>query len=783
MKYLALALLIATSAHAENSDDVFLNLPGQTGNPAAAMDKLTRSGHITPKVLQHPWIQFYYVQPTVFVGEKATIKYYVTDFDHVKVRFGDTSKRFDVTLGYSSDGVNFKEMVQRGVPSGDGAFVLPALPRGDYFVRLSCIDLSNKDVVSRTVWMDFRVRTKEEMTIPEDKIERPSLATLKAAGVVAEANNFYHIEPVEVPDGVEFPVGIYAQIKLNHKKEKARKDQIFSTISNLVATAIASPRGRKLIADHAEGYVVFAPSKNGKFIYRTKDWRVVVPGARHNAAALETRAGLNSTNFTAYLAARAAAGVRKIILPKATWRLSTECEMFIPSGLTLDLNGGKLKLNTTKVQHACPIQFFRTSDTHLMNGEIEGCYFEYDYENCGTKNPEHVGCLEMRGDARYCSFENLSIHATVSSGTSFGYTWLEDPTARPKFEVREWLKLNPCPRLAGTPEKKKGRKIIPAINWEKGRLAADGTVRDQGEGCYTSPVVDVTKHAQRNPFLSVSRFLGYRGMDGVSDYFTIAFYDAAGKFLHREIGFQYHRVLIPKGAATARISVEADSLETANKCKLAAFMTYHPRHCVWKNIRYEYCRTQGLSLTDGFNMLFDTIELSYCGDESCRCASDAEDGWDGMQNFTFRNIVCHDNPNGDFTVCCGHSFVYENCSMRWHMSQRVHSPIVRNSTIKGGTWDALTRTRNGYTRFENNVYDISSERGLTVGRTASAIKKGKVTPDWCVVLEGGVFRGKPNQPIKLTAGETGYYRNCTFENVEKTGPADHFINCKEIKSK
>ncbi len=764
------AALFSLAAGAE--EDLFLNLPGQTGNPAAEKPK-TPLTHVTPAALRHPWIQLYYVEPTVWAGEKAKINYYVTDFDHVKVRFDDASKRFQVTLGISSDGITFKEHVQKGVPSGDGVFEVAGLVRGDYVARLSCVDETGCS--SRVVWFDFRVRTNEEMTISAAQTERPTLADLAAAGVLPDPASFYHIEPVDVPDGVEFPVGIYEQIALNRKENKAKKEQIFATISNVVSHAIASPRGRKLVADHAEGYVVFAPAKNGNYIYRTKDWRRVVPGSRHDAAAVEARAGRTSTNLTAYLAARAAAGVRKIILPKATWRLSTASRLLIPSGLTLDLGGGKLKLNTTKVQYASPIRMFRTKDTHLVNGEIEGCYFEYDYENCGTKNPEHVGCFNLEGDAAFCSVENLFVHDTVSCGTSFGLSWLENADEKPQFEVREWGKRNAIVAFAGTKERKIGTKIIPAVNWERGRLASDGTVRDNGEGCFTSPVKRLGK-LTKNRFLTVSRFLGYRGMSGVSDYFTIAFYDANGRFLRREVGFQYHRVLIPAKADTMRISIEADSLEKANACDLKAFMTAHPRHCSWRNVRYVRGRTQGLSLVDGFNMLFEDIDISFCGDESCRCASDAEDGWDGMQNFTFRNIVCHDNPNGDFTVCCGHSFVYENCTMRWWMCQRVHSPVVRNSTVKGGRWDALTRTRNGYTRFENNVYDCKT---LTIGTPANLVKRKGVKPDWEVVLNGGVFRGT-GEPMKLTAGETGYFRNCTFENVVKEGPADHYINCKEV---
>jgi len=734
------------------------------GSVAAAPE-----AHVTPDVLKHPWAQLYYVEPTVVAGQDATVPYYVTDFDHSKVRFGDTTKRFDVTLGISSDGTNFAEQVQRGVPSGDGRFALSSLGRGGYVIRLSCTDADGR--VSRPVWSEFRVRTTNELAIAEAQTERPDVAELAKRGIVPDPEAFYSIVPVELPDDVKAPVSFRERMQLKGKKNADKKAALDAALSNAVVTAVASDEGQALVAAHPKGYVVFAPAKKGVFIFRSRDHRVVVPGARHDAAATEARAAATSKGLTAYLAERAAAGVRKVVLPKAVWRLSAKGRVLMPNGLTLDLNGGKLKVNTTKVTKAEPILFFRTQDAHLVNGEIEGCYFEYDYEHCGTTNPEHVGTLMTRGDATDCSVENLTIHDTVGTGVRFGMTFVESLSMRSEAPVRDWVRTNGVVSFAVDKPKKTKKGVKPDV-WEKGLLDAQGVVRDGGEGCWTSPVRPLDR-LKRKRFLEVCRFLGYRGMSGVSDYFTIAFYDAAGRFVHREVGFQYHRVFIPSGAESMRISIEADSAEKVNASDLKAFMTAHPRNCVWRNVRFVRCRTCGLGVHDGFNLLFDGIDISYSGDESCRCASDAEDGWDGMQNFTYRNVRCHDNPNGDFTVCCGHSFVYEKCDMRWWFWQRVHSPVIRDSIVRGGTFDCLTRTRNGYTRFENNTYDLSK---LTLGTADSVIKQKGVTPDWEIVLDGAVIKGKSKEsPATVTAHKTGRFRACTFENCEQKGVKENFV--------
>lgn len=210
-----------------------------------------------------------------------------------------------------------------------------------------------------------------------------------------------------------------------------------------------------------------------------------------------------------------------------------------------------------------------------------------------------------------------------------------------------------------------------------GRLTASGEVKDAGEGCFTSPFRALGGLTNKNWF-AVSKFLGYRGMFGPSDYFTIAFYDAEKKFLQAEVGFQFHRILIPPKAAYMRISTGAKDLAAANACELKAFFLYAPQDCVWRKVRYEYGRTQGLSIVDG------------------------------------------------------------------------------------------------YKRFENNTF----VRGITLGTPKWLVERKKVPTDWEIVLNDAVFKGKSkDEPMRVEVGETGRYRNCTFENCKLVGPKDHFTDC------
>ena len=111
------AALVALGAFAQENS--ILALPGQAEGTAIDLAETRRGA--THQALRYPFIMCYYVEPTVVQGETARIAYYVTDWEHSKVRFGDTSKRFDVSLEWSADGREWKKAVQENVASGDGA--------------------------------------------------------------------------------------------------------------------------------------------------------------------------------------------------------------------------------------------------------------------------------------------------------------------------------------------------------------------------------------------------------------------------------------------------------------------------------------------------------------------------------------------------------------------------------------------------------------------------------------------------------------------------------------
>lgn len=99
-------------------------LPGYLTDPSANRKELAAGETETPASLKYPYISVYYVKPTLISGENAKIRWYATDFDHSLVRFGDTSRRFDVELKLTTDRKNFRRLTKTDMPSGDGEFDL-----------------------------------------------------------------------------------------------------------------------------------------------------------------------------------------------------------------------------------------------------------------------------------------------------------------------------------------------------------------------------------------------------------------------------------------------------------------------------------------------------------------------------------------------------------------------------------------------------------------------------------------------------------------------------------
>lgn len=701
-----LALSVALGFAAETLAQAVI--PGEFTDPGNIRRQALAevAGYYPPEAFRYPYVATYYVKPTVLAGETQEIRFFVTDFDSSKVRFLDDSFRFTMFLAvHGPQGT--KVHTQKGVKSGDGCFPLGKLPVGDYRIALWAQDA--KDRESHRVWQEFRVRTAKDLSIPAKSIYRMTAADLAEYAI---RNDGDYARRIEVP--VE-PLGKGSTLE-------AQRRQAHERIADYLRENPHKPAKRP-------GYAVYIPVADGKIHFRAYERSVVVRDAGYDTNAVEQVALATSDGLQRFLNDKAAAGFRKVILLPGCYRLSATRTLSVPNRMTLDLNGATLKLHEFAGASACMVRLEGVKDSHLVNGTVEGDYYEHDYEH-SPNNSEWVVGVFIGGAARYCTISKVLVKDITGYGGGNG---LGDGK-----EGRQYFFYGG----------EVGKFVAGGLNAKTGALDTRDTYRA------TSDFLSLEK-AKKFGRLQVSRFLGYQGLATLSWQMTGCWYDAKQKFISSETLFQYREVEIPERAAFLRLSVEAPSAEAATKAGLSLCLFQYPINCAITDCTFDRCRCVGFAPCAMSNMLFDGNEFRFSGEAAARCAFDAEDGWDQMQDTTFTRNWFHDNPvNNSILTCAGHNFILERNRGDIYFWGRTHSPCVRDNDIGQATYFCDSRRRSGYGRFENNRYT----KGVRIGTSP-----GNMTAGWDFVLTG-LDLSASNSELTVGADLGGRFLSCRFAN-------------------
>lgn len=457
-------------------------------------------------------------------------------------------------------------------------------------------------------------------------------------------------------------------------------------------------------------------------------------------------------------------GYSSIKLLPGTYRIDHEGSIFIPSNFTLDMNGATIKLNQFTGDKALMITLNNTFDSHVINGTIEGDYYSHDYAN-SPNNSEWVMGISIGSEAKYSSFENLVVKDITGYGGSNGI-------ANSRDENLGYIYLSP--RGIGDTFK------LGDINRKTGELIeyTDRTTCD---------FIDISGYEDIG-YLSVSKYLGYQGNSSNTWNIIAHFYDENQNYISSIDGYFYRRIAVPSSSKYMKVTILEESYPT----DLSVQYFRIPTHCSFKNIKFENTRCVGLAQAAMKDMLVENCEFTNCGQSSAKCAYDSEDGWDMMQDVTFRKLNFHDNPNNDFLTCAGHNFVIEDMiDGKVHFWERTNSYVVRNcNNLSSAYLGHTSRKRSGYVRFCNNTINGNISIGaseenddwpLTVkdcninGRAENTIdtglylrcdigKSNNKDNNWNISLGSGNFK---DCTISNKSGENmgGIYENCTFENI------------------
>lgn len=427
-------------------------------------------------------------------------------------------------------------------------------------------------------------------------------------------------------------------------------------------------------------------------------------------------------------------GYCKVVLPKGTYRLDEKSTVQMATRLTLDMNGSIFKLNPNALDKAMMFEMFNCYDSHVINGTFEGDLKEHDYKNA-PNNSEWLCAINLGQDTQYCSYENVKIVDITGYGS--------------------------CTGLGGAGTRTYSAAQPKAVgNFVPGDINTRGEVVPSDARATSEKPVEITPFLDSTGFFQLGPYLGYQGNPAGNWVYKASFYDAGQKYLESIEGYMYRRLYPPKAAKFARFTL----FSTATPNNLNLFNFRPPYNCAFINVHHENVRCVGMVPSGFNNLLVEGNTFENCGSSSARCAFDAEDGWDCMQDLTFRNNTFGKNPNNEFLTCAGHNFVMENNVMKVYMWDRTKSAVFRNNTIKEAGFLLGTFNRSGHHRIYGNTFN-----------GPVSLNTQAVAPDREFCIRDNVITANVNVRVeKKEATNAGYYYKCKISGGSLNGK---FVGC------
>ena len=422
-------------------------------------------------------------------------------------------------------------------------------------------------------------------------------------------------------------------------------------------------------------YVILAADSNNDGIADLNYKNHLVKYAdNYNSESVATASTSTREGLQKLLDDKANAGFNKVKLLKGTYRIDNQ-PIYIPSNFILDMNKSTIKLNGFTGDKAIMVDLNNTFDSHAINGTIEGDYFTHDYTN-SPNGSEWVHGINIGGESKYSSFEDITVKDITGYGSNNGIAKSRNGNlgyAYYYYGIGDNFKLGDIDRTTG--------------------LDIQSTNRT------TCNFKDISIFESLG-YLSVSKYLGYQGNSCGSWNLICHFYDEDKQFIKSVDAYQYRSITIPTGSKYVRVTILSESYPTDLTINLFRI----PTHCAFKRVIHDNCRAVGMAPCAMKDMLVEDCEFTRSGQNLAKCAFDAEDGWDLMQDVTFRRLNFHDNPNNDFLTCAGHNFIVENMiDGNVGIWDRTKDFILRNSNCNKIDIGYSHIVRHGVSRIYNNT--------------------------------------------------------------------------------
>lgn len=643
-----------------------------------------------------PYISTYYIKPIVKPGEEVFIDYYITDYYYKEYMEKYNLKEDDWgDDNWTEEVWNNETFTVTVRVEGQDDKLYHYLKAGDHQVSLG----------------SFSTEGEQKFSI---------LCTDKYGRNSHELFNFFLVqEDIEVKEYIMTEDDLLTyNIKNIDDYEKKVYVKVNKLIDSTIDTKIEEVASSTIVPSHK--YICFIGTteedENGNPIMQTKPARFWLNTIIKYATDYDKDTVLmESTNtrigLQKLLDDKKLEGYNKLLLLPGIYRIDHEAPIYIPTEFTLDMNNSTLKQNQFTGNKSLMIELNNTFNSHVINGNIEGDYFSHDYAN-STNNSEWINGISIGGESKYSSFENLSIKNITGYGSTNGLSNSRDNTLSYTYIY---------PRVIGN------NFYIGDIDRNTG-LDITSTTRT------TSDYRDISGYSDIG-YLSVSIYLGYQGNPCGTWNLICHFYDGNKKFLKSIDSYQYRRIAVPKNSKYMRITI----LNISYPTNLSIQYFRIPTHCSFKNLKYENCRCVGMAPATMKDILVENCEFTNCGQSGAKCALDAEDGWDSMQDVTFKSLKFNANPNNYFLTCAGHNFVIDGQKNgKVYIWERTRSLIIKNCKnidliLQGGGKDNIVR-HGVYRIFNNNFNSASTVNNLSKHNISSTYISGLVSHSTLSIL-------------------------------------------------
>ncbi len=638
--------------------------------------------------LEVPWLSTYYIEPQVTVNDAVNIGLYVTDWWQSEYRLGINSHKFSARLRiWKKDEARetAREWNLNDIKAGDHEFNAGKFGEGEYTVELSAEDEYGRK--GPVLFHEFRV--VKDFAIPE-----------KETYIMTDSD----LEHYKISNKGD--LGVFRFIDATGKNEKDTAALVAEE-----AVKVKVPSGKYVVVAGGEKY---DPEENKnhrgargvavpEWLPNPQSWRSckVIYADDYDKALVETNSAITGIGLNQFLKEIREKGFRKVVLRQGTYRISNMTTIDIPSGLTVDLNGSVIKMNQFAGSKGVQIQIRDGIDSHVVNGIVEGDYFEHDYAN-SPNNSEWVMGLSMDGESKYSSFERLVVRYISGYGVGNGF------------------------------HGNRG-KYTPTKNFTNGTIDEEtGKELPDAKGLVISAAEDITPFVKDGGYLACSRWLGYQGMIGNDWTLRFHFYDKEGNYLETIRGRQYRIVRIPAGAEKVRVSVYADDPMAVDGLILNYFR--RPWNSRFEDIFVLSARAVGMAPSAMYNFRFANCTFVRSGETLAKCAFDAEDGWDMMQDVWIVRNKFFKNPVNELLTCAGHNFIIDDNEAKLHLWSRTNGYVVRDNELKSAFCGvAAARARTGLVRISGNTYtggvQLGDREGASVDPSLAAVDPGQWVKD------------------------------------------------------